>query len=195
MNYKFIGKMSPSVIEEIKSFVIRAYSKVVPRYQFIMFSPEVTEKIQALIFPDNFENESVKLRDTKVFVTPPGVGFGLHRDGPDRLCAVNVVIECNDADWVRWYSDSDIQAAGGVEVAYPNSRNIVNLPKFEELPFEEEVTNQSPGDVYLLDTDKLHSFKNNGLNTRFVVQTKFSINPTFDEVDARIKETGLLNIL
>ena len=197
MNYKFIGKLSQRVVDEMKLDIISRYRKLPKAYQIIRMSPSVTQKFKELIFPYMFDSENVKVRDIKVFITPPYFKFGVHKDGLDRLTALNIVIDCNDTDWVRWYTDEMIEKAGGVMVTQDepyHSRNVPNLENFEDLPFTQEVTGQEPGNVYLLDTNEFHAFKNNGPRTRFIVQTKFDDNPCLDEVLARITETGLPNV-
>lgn len=48
-----------------------------------------------------------------------------------------------------------------------------------------------PGNVYLINTDVFHAYMNIGTGWRFVIQNKFSKNPSIEQVYARIQEVGL----
>jgi hypothetical protein len=133
-----------------------------------------------------------------VFVTAPGYVYPIHKDGYDKKCALNIAINCNPTDWVRWYNASDIIAAGGVEKLEHGkyydgtqyySRNI-NIKTIDHVQPIEEIHNQA-GDVYLVNTDVYHTFKNNGNSDRLIIQTKFKNNLSIDEVYSKIQETGL----
>ena len=84
-----------------------------------------------------------------MFISPPGTGCKfIHKDGINKQCALNVLVECNPTDWVRWYSDTEIEQRGG-QIVQPNrvvvaSRDVTNITNSVEVPYIQQVTNQQP---------------------------------------------------
>jgi hypothetical protein len=197
MNYKFLGKISLCFLEEVRQEVTgKALARdYIDRTTFL--SEEVTNRFRNYLFPSNFDSEQFVVNQTKVFITPPGEQNNyIHKDGVNRKCALNIVVSCNPTDVVRWYSDEEIISRGGItELNLPHegyfSRQVRSITAYEHLPFIEEVTNQEPGNVYLVNTDVFHAYINRGTSWRFIIQNKFSKNPSIEQVYARIQEVGL----
>jgi hypothetical protein len=192
MNYKFLGRLPVELLQDIKTEILKKVDEAPTTYQVVQIEKSVTTQFHKLLFPDQFNSEQFAIPHSKVFITPPGTGCSwIHKDGIDRKCAINVLVDCNPSDWVRWYND-----VPGGKIIQPNgpnfaSRDLTNIKFPETIVPDEEVTNQSPGDCYLINTDVFHFFRNNGSNYRLLIQTKFESNPSIEEVYARIQEVGL----
>lgn len=192
MNYKFLGRLPVELLQDIKTEILKKVDEAPTTYQVVQIEKSVTTQFHKLLFPDQFNSEQFAIPHSKVFITPPGTGCSwIHKDGIDRKCAINVLVDCNPSDWVRWYND-----VPGGKIIQPNgpnfaSRDLTNIKFPETIVPDEEVTNQSPGDCYLINTDVFHFFRNNGSNYRLLIQTKFESNPSIEEVYARIQEAGL----
>lgn len=192
MNYKFLGSISPSILDNIR---LNVTSRRNLNKQFEVIFPEHISQFYYTLFPLEFQSI---VEHSKVFVTAPGYAYPIHKDGYDRKCALNVVIDCNPSDWVRWYTTDNIIAAGGIETLEHgyyhdgteyHSRNV-KIKNVESVQPIEEIHNQV-GDVYLVNTDVYHTFKNNGNSDRLIIQTKFKDNLSIDEVYLKIQEIGL----
>lgn len=190
MNYKLLGTLDTVFLENIKQDVLAR--NTLKGFQNLFLSDKLATEFQQRLFPANFETDDLKIHHSKVFLTRPNVCYPIHKDGIDKKCALNVIISCNENDWVRWYTDDAIKAHNGTEhliLGKSNTRDV-DIKDVDHVPFIEEVHN-NPGDVYLVNTDVYHSFKNNGNKDRIVIQTKFSINPTVEELYNRIQQVGL----
>jgi len=155
------------------------------------------------IFPKNFNTEEISVYNHQLFITPPGDGFEIHKDGAVKKSALNILLQGSELDWTRWYSDElvEVQHGGTVTMATPDnssgnrySRNIGNLPNYSSMPYTDQLTRIASGTVYLVNTDVYHAFFNNSDNWRIVLQTNFTGNPNIEQLYNRIQETGLLNV-
>ena len=197
MNYKFLGKMNLDLLGNVRQAIIEKVKNVdyVDRTTFL--NEDVTDQFRNSLFPSNFNSEQFEVNQTKVFITPPGErNIYIHKDGIDKKCALNVVVNCNPTDVVRWYSDEEIEKHGGrIELNMPHegfySRQVRTIQDYRGISCIEQVTNQEPGNVYLINTDVFHAYMNIGTGWRFVIQNKFSKNPSIEQVYARIQEVGL----
>jgi hypothetical protein len=196
MNYKLVDRVPTHLLANIKKSIEAMKDQAPTTYRIALLDPAVIEEFRQLIFPDNFECDTVKIDNIKVFISPPGTGCRwIHKDGIDKKCALNVTLDCNPKDWVRWYSDDEMAQHNGVVQQPTNtdiaSRDLTNVRLPHLIPYVEEITNQHPGDVYLVNTDVFHFFRNQGSNYRYVIQTKFAPNPSIEEVYERIQLVGL----
>jgi hypothetical protein len=196
LNYKFLGQIPVEVLDEIKQEILSRVAEAPTAYRIVSIDLNIVKRFHALLFPESFNTSNISVNHSKVFISPPGTGCRfIHKDGIDKRCALNVIVECNPEDWVRWYSDSEIERRGGkiIQPAHTviASRDITNISTPTEIPFIQQVTAQRPGDMYLINTDVFHFFRNQGSNYRLLIQTKFSPNPSIEEVDQRIQQVGL----
>lgn len=188
LNYIHLGRLMPEVVEQFKT---RIESKMTPdNYQWVHFTADDTAYYKSVF--NNDIGDKMK-PNQKAIVSAPGHGFRIHKDEPGVLCALNVVIQCNPSDWIRWYDESyidsiaeveliDIVAGGGKPL---KSRNI-HIKKYGPVPYIDQLTDQQPGDVYLVNTDKYHSFRAIGYNHRMVIQTKFWHYPSIEQLAASL---------
>lgn len=200
MNYKKLGRIPASLLHRLQAEA-RLQVKPISLIQIAFLSNDTVQELYQELFPKEFQTEGIELQHSKIFITLPGGSHVIHKDGIDKKCALNIAIDCNDSDWVRWYDRDALLEAGGKEDLYKGeytngrtaySRNIY-LENYREAEFIEEAKH-TPGDVYLVNTDVYHSYCNNGTVPRIVLQTKFSVNPSIDDVYQRIQEVGLLNL-
>jgi len=209
MNHKHLGRVPADLLEPIKNNIVNNPTYGTHVYKILYLDPETTQYFVNLIFPPNFQTEDLQIQTIKVFVTPPEhistngqLGCKhIHKDGVDKMCALNLVVDCNPEDWVRWYSDEEILTAQGGRLKmteYPpemqvalHSRDVFNVTDVEPVPYIQELTQQHPGDCYLINTDVFHFFRNRGNKYRLVIQTKFKPNPSIEDVYARIQQVGL----
>lgn len=192
MNYKFLGKIPVELLQDIKKEILKKVDEAPTTYRIVQLEKSIATQFHKMMFSESFNNEQFSIGHSKVFISPPGTGCRwIHKDGIDKKCALNVLVECNPTDWVRWYDDipeGNITQPIGTNIA---SRDLTNIKFPETITPNEEVTNQQPGDCYLINTDVFHYFKNQGNNYRLLIQTKFSPNPSIDEVYNRIQQVGL----
>jgi hypothetical protein len=195
MNYKFLGRLPIESLHEIKTEILHKVTEAPLTYRIVSIDQTIIQQFHKLLFSNKFNNDKFKIDHSKVFISPPGTGCRwIHKDGVDKKCALNVIIDCNPTDWVRWYNDvpnGKITQPKGTNIA---SRDLTNIRFPELVSYDEEVTNQQPGDCYLINTDVFHFFRNKGSNYRLLIQTKFSPNPSIEEVYDRIREVGLNGI-
>jgi hypothetical protein len=195
MNYKFLGRLSVELLDGIKTEILHKITEAPLTYRIVTIDKHIIQEFHKLLFSNQFNNDKFKVDHSKVFISPPGTGCRwIHKDGIDKKCALNVIVDCNPTDWVRWYNEipnGKITQPKGTNIA---SRDLTNIRFPELISYDEEVTDQQPGDCYLINTDVFHFFRNNGSNYRLVVQTKFSPNPSIEEVHDRIREIGLNGI-
>lgn len=196
INYKFLGRIPVEILQEIKQEILIKVREAPTTYRIITLDSDIIKQFHSLLFPQEFNTDRLSINHSKVFISPPGTGCRfIHKDGIDKRCALNVIIDCNTSDWVRWYSDLEIDQRGGkiVQPAYTQiaSRDITNLANPSEIPCTFQVTEQQPGDMYLINTDVYHFFRNQGSNYRLLIQTKFSPNPSIEEVYEHIQQIGL----
>ena len=164
---------------------------------------ELVGLLQKSIFPTNFNTGTFSISNHQVFITPPGDGLEIHKDGLEKKSALNILIQGSELDWTRWYSDEivETQHGGTVALSTPEntsanrySRNIGNLPNYPTIPCIDELNGITSGTVYLVNTNVYHSFFNNGDDYRIVLQTNFKGNPSIEQLYERIQQTGLLNV-
>lgn len=221
MHYKILGRVSEDLtdlLNDIKIESLRLWDethavKLMPNIRStarVMHfqDPVLIKRLRESIFPEIFQDTDIRVISHQVFVAPPHAGMEIHKDGAVKKSAFNIIIQGTKNDWTRWYSDELIESFGGkLDLANPMnnsakrySRNIGNLPNYSELPCTEELTGlMLTGTVYLINTDIYHAFFNNSDEFRIVLQTNFvkdppDRHPAVEELDAKIQQTGLLNV-
>jgi hypothetical protein len=216
MNYKVLGTVSSTnllkvIVQEahrIREVFENKPGVIAPaiksKAHLAHFQNERLVKVfRDAIFPKNFDTDKISVHNHQLFITPPGDGFEIHKDGSVKKSALNILIQGSELDWTRWYSDElvEVQHGGKVIMATPDnssgnrySRNIGNLPNYPSMPYTDQLTGISVGTMYLVNTDVYHAFFNNSNNWRIVLQTNFTGNPSIEQLYDRIQQTGLLNV-
>lgn len=199
MKYKKLGKLPIDTIEFFKFELLKR--KIDRNYQWIQFDKYLNDK-----FNEIFSNTDLEIQFDpdknrfiqKAFYSNSGYGYKIHKDGVQCKSALNIVISCNDSDWVRWYDDSVINNFTNSKIKETHynigSSRDCNILEYENVPFIEELRNEV-GDVYILDVDTFHSFKCNGPKPRIVIQTKFRGYPTINDIHETLSENSFNNII
>lgn len=196
MLYKKIGTLPQDILDEFKEEILERKDPS-KGYQWIEFDNYLNGK-----FYEIWENEKLDVRQwedkwiQKAFYSPPQEGWKVHKDGINCKTALNIAIQCNDTDWVRWYDEDYINTQANVISAKAqgigNSRNI-DIENYEELEYVKQIIPKE-GDVYLVNTDVFHSFKCGGPKDRIIVQTKFEGNPKINDVAELLQESSFVTL-
>ncbi len=197
--YTKIGRLPDDTISYFRDELLRR--KDSNPYQWIQFGEFLNKK-----FLEIFENTDLQVQwdlrplykrpIQKGLYSEPGHGYRIHKDGIRCKSALNIVLSCNDTDWVRWYDEDYINSRYGLDVtnfAKMTSRNV-NCFEYEDVPYISEMRN-TVGEVYVLDTDTYHSFKCIGSQPRLVVQTKFDGFPDYSTVLDTLSKKSFSNLL
>jgi len=191
MHHYKLGTLSNNTIQAMLDKVLDKHNPDIG-YQWIEFDDSLNN-----MFTEIWENNDLKVRRwdnkwiQKAFYSPVGKGWKIHKDGIDCKVALNIALQCNESDWVRWYDNDYINNLIKSEVSLNSqgkgeSRNIP-IWKYHDIPYIDELK-VNPGDVYLVNTDVFHSFYCGGPLDRVIVQTKFQNNPNWDYVLESVKQ-------
>ena len=199
--YKIIENRSPYFvkfyidnIEEIKKFVNECLQNLntdnsiekrnVPSYQHLNLKINDAQKVIDM-FPLSksfkFEKERVA-----VFVTPPYGGGGIHKDGPEtdltkrvsygpHNISFNIPIEIWDnACKTKWFDDEMFDKWENLTSHTKYSRNVfLDFTKTDQFSPAAE-TIMSDDCVMLINTEKWHTFYNNGPNIRKILTIRLA---------------------
>lgn len=205
-NYKKLGKLPKATIDFFLEEIMKLKDLKKPKHQWIWLTYKLNYEFLKI-----FENNNLYLKlikngvgeirykknyyNQKAFYTPAGCGFLIHKDGINDKAALNIALQCNDDDWVRWYRDEDVYKFGDVpaKVELNYSRNAHAIKDFRNFPYEEELRTEV-GDVYVVNTDVFHSYVCSGPKDRIILQTKFEENPSFQELCDLLSEKSFKNI-
>lgn len=200
MLYKKLGKLDEGFISVLKSMIMFNKDDSLG-YQWIEFDKDINE-----FFMQDYIGDLKIAYDLKndkwiqkAFYSPPSSGWKIHKDGIDCKCALNIALQCNETDWVRWYDEDYINelaetrlnthAAGNKG----NSRNV-DIEAYEDVEYIDELVVE-PGDVYLVNTDVFHSFKCGGPLDRIIVQNKLRFNPSMEEACRVLENKSFKSLL
>jgi hypothetical protein len=200
-NYIHLGKLPQETINFFKQEI---YNRKNPNrnYQWVEFDNYLNKKFREIWENDDLElsyDVENKKWIQKAFFVPPNDGWKIHKDGIACKTALNISLQSNESDWVRWYDEDYINSLAQVKLNTHaadnkgNSRNI-DIDNYEEIPYIEEVS-VNEGDVYLVNTDVYHSFKCNGPKDRIIVQTKFRYHPDIETVYESLKNKSFTNLI
>lgn len=199
MNYHILGRLPLDVISFFREQVLKTKVEDKP-FQWLRFNEELH-----LEFLKIFENrelqiqkntiDQVKIPIQKVFYSEPGYGFKIHKDGLYCKSALNIALQANDSDWIRWYDEDYINSLGKLKVLdlpEKKSRNV-EIDDYEKIDFIDSLQVKT-GDVYVVNTDVYHSFKCNGPKIRLVLQTKFDGYPSIEKIVPSLSKTSFVGI-
>lgn len=200
MLYKKIGVLPKDVLDFFKEELLKRKNPNIG-YQWIEVDNYLNEK-----FYEIWENENLKVQFSNVdnkwiqkcFYSPPSKGWKVHKDGVNCKTAMNIALQCNDTDWVRWYDEDyinnqkEISLATNIQGKGGKSRNV-DIENYEELDYVKQVIPKE-GDVYLVNTDVFHSFKCGGPKDRLILQTKFQGNPHITKVAELLETSSFKNL-
>jgi hypothetical protein len=197
-----LGKLPKETIDFFLAEILKRKAPDVP-YQWILFDKFLNEEFLKIFTNSELEIQWNKGRIhpiQKVFYSEPNHGFRIHKDGLYCKSAMNIVLSCNDNDWVRWYDEDHINRIASVRTStniitnnYGNSRDV-NIAEYESVKFVEELHNEV-GDVYALDVDTFHSFKCIGTRPRIILQTKFEGFPNYETLKQSLMRGSFSNLI
>jgi hypothetical protein len=193
VHHKLLGTLPPEIIEKLKSMILKYHDdQTTKKFQRIEFDEEILNYLKTIIVTDMKVQKSIdgKTYVQKVFYSNPGFVYPIHKDGVKCRSALNIVLQCNDDDWTRWYDDHTILSQTKFQTMIStngfSSRNTsLSDEVIENMTFVEEFKSKV-GDVYLIDVDTFHTWKCSGPVPRMVIQTKFDEFPTFNQLCSKI---------
>ena len=189
IHHKLLGTLPTEIIEKLKLMILRYHDDKTPaKFQRIEFDKEILSYLKTIIVTNMKIQKSIDGKNyvQKVFYSDPGFVYPIHKDGVKCRSALNIVLQCNDDDWTRWYDDytilshtepQTIISSNGISSRDTSLSNEV----IENMKFVEEFKSKV-GDVYLIDVDTFHTWKCSGPNSRIIIQTKFDGFPTFSQL-------------
>ena len=202
MNYVKLGKLSEEVISDIRDYVLNLKDN--RAYQHIHFTQMLHDKFMSVFTNTEYSvgwvpavNDLPHRPAQKVFYTEPGSGFTIHKDGVKCRSALNIALQANKGDWVRWYDDELIS---GISTYEPQLHNVgiysrdTNIENYGEIDFVDELHVET-GDVYVLNVDKFHSFKCVGPHPRMILQTKFRGYPSFEDLSKSLLNNSFSGLI
>jgi hypothetical protein len=206
-NYFYLGRLPQETIDFLLVETLKLKNNELKEKQWIYYNYYLNFEFLKLFTNKNLELKFIKegaglqkgvsnFYNQKVFYTPAGQSFMIHKDGINDKVALNIALSCNEDDWVRWYDEESILQYGEVPVTVSKgySRNAFNVPDFENFPYIEEIKNKI-GDVYVIRTDVFHSYKCVGPKDRLILQTKFEGNPSFETVCDLLSNENFKNLI
>jgi hypothetical protein len=202
MYYKYLGKLPEETIKFFRTEIAKRKENF-KHYQWVHFDNYLNQKyLEIFQHPDLVirRHQETGIPIQKAFVSAPGHGYRIHKDGFTKEAALNVILSANEGDWVRWYDETHINSLSPINFGTPEtlrgggySRDI-DIPDYESVPYIAEYRPEI-GDVYIIDTDTFHSFKCNGTKFRIVLQTKFEGFPDFDTLCNKLEHTSFINLI
>lgn len=194
-HFKKIGKFDKQILANLKSIVNRFPEKKSPALW--NYFPEIEHYLTFILGDQKLKisrNEK-DLASIKLFVSDPDDGMGLHKDGLKNKTAMNICVDANPDDWIRWYDD-DVENSYEKEIAKRfdgkilASRNLL-CDDWKNLDRHIAEYSPEPGELYLVNTDVYHSFYCSGPNKRRVIQIKFEGWPDIDTVEKNLILTNI----
>lgn len=198
--YKKIGKLDKKVVKELLNMILVFEDKTNNDFQRIEFTKDIYQYLENL-----FENQELKIQVSenkdklvqKSFVSGINYVYPIHKDGEKCKSALNIALQCNKNDWIRWYSDELINSLSTTTLIKQNNKStrnssidkntIPNLVFLDELKVEQ-------GDVYVLDVDTYHTWYSSGPKKRVIIQTKFQGFPNFTSISESLTKKSYKNL-
>ena len=198
LHHKLLGTLPIEIIEKLKSMILKYHDdQTTKKFQRIEFDEEILNYLKTIIVTDMKVQKRIDGRHVqKVFYSDSEFVYPIHKDGVKCRSALNIVLQCNDDDWTRWYDDQTILSADKPQTmifSNGNSSRETSLSSdiIENMKFVEEFKSKV-GDVYLIDVDTFHTWKCSGPNSRIIIQTKFDGFPTFDQLCQKISFDNII---
>ena len=103
MFYYKLGKLNEAVVQEmLKAILLK--SEPSKGYHWIEFDDNLNQ-----MWNNIWKNKELKVQRwndkwiQKAFYSPVGKGWKIHKDGINCKLALNISLQSNNTDWVRWY--------------------------------------------------------------------------------------------
>lgn len=183
--FKKIGKLNNNIVNDLLTMILPFEDKYNNGFQRVEFNTEIYQYLK-----DIFVNKNLKVQQSynkeflvqKAFLSGVNYSFPIHKDGIQCKSALNIALQCNESDWIRWYSDKLINKLSSVELLQKDKKSTrnstISKDLIPELKFLAELKVE-PGDVYTLDVNTFHTWYCAGPKKRIIIQTKFEGFPDF----------------
>ena len=198
LHHKLLGTLPIEIIEKLKSMILKYHDdQTTKKFQRIEFDEEILNYLKTLIVTDMKVQKRIDGRYVqKVFYSDSEFVYPIQKDGSKCCSALNIVLQCNDDDWTRWYDDDLILGQSDLQLLKSANNNTsretsLSTVEIENMKFVEEFKSKV-GDVYLIDVNTFHTWKCSGPNSRIIIQTKFDGFPTFDELCHKISFDNII---
>lgn len=194
--YKILGTLPDEVITTFITMLMKKFdSKTDSRFQRLEFDDSIHQYFMSI-----FENTDLKVQKNttstawiqKAFYSGQPMIYPIHRDGVKCMSALNIALQTNSNDWIRWYDSeliNNITTLPAIESITPRgfkTRNS-NISDRESVPFLEEFR-PTIGTVYALNVDQFHTWKCSGPGPRMILQTKFEGFPDLETIYTSLKD-------
>jgi len=198
-HYHHLGKLPPETISFFKEEILKRMDTLDNGH--VQFDEFLNKK-----YLEIFSNPELKVQYWKEqqryiqkgFVMAPGGGLRIHKDGTRCKAALNIAIQCNPGDWLRWYDEETVTKLGKETLAnYGYSGSLtrhVDIDDYESIDYIEE-SRVSEGDVYIVNTDVYHASKCTGPSNRIILQTKFEGFPDFETLVSELTNQSFSNLI
>ena len=198
MFYKVLGRLPDTVIDHFRDLILSKKQDTVG-FQRIEFDDELTD-----YFLSMFINRDLKIQESaagdrkiqKAFYSDSGVNYPIHKDGSECRSALNIAIDCNDSDWVRWYDNDLITSMVGEPTAQTGLRGTsrnTTLIDTDNIAFLEEYIPRR-GEVYIVDVSTFHTWRAYGTSPRIIIQTKFKKFPDFNMLVETLSKSSFIGV-
>lgn len=187
MHYKILGYLNDQQLIRLRSQLDQR-CLIWPSHKTWDFFTDLELDIQSIIGsqPLGIQRGPTGRPSVKLFRTTPGQNAPIHKDGLRARSALNICVDSNPGDWIRWWPDSleDQFKKDTVEYGDQGERHSRNLStgRVKDVTGWSEQFRPSAGCVYLINTDRYHTYHCAGPLTRRVIQTKFQGWPYIDQL-------------
>lgn len=192
MHYKILGQLTEPRLAELRSVVDYTTPDKAKRHLWD-YMPNLEPLIWDILGPQHLELMDVNGKPSiKLFYTQPGRWSPIHKDGLQNLSALNICLDANPKDWVRWWNDEVAQRQGMVSQTVADPANERHSRVIEHGPITKiggwiDEFRPSAGCVYVLDSDTYHAYYSSGPEVRRVIQLKFKGWPSVDRLLSVLK--------
>lgn len=199
MFYKILGKLPDDVIDNFRR-AIMLRKKDIPGFQRIEFDDELTNYFLSMFINNDLIIQTSADNTRKIqkaFYSDSGVNYPIHKDGSECRSALNIAIDCNDTDWVRWYDNDLITSMVGEPDARSGPRGIsrnTTLVDNENISYLDQYVPKQ-GEVYILDVNTFHTWRSFGKSPRIIIQTKFRGFPDLETLDKKLSISSFNNFI
>lgn len=185
MYYHLLGQLDHSFFADIKTLLDQQQITWTNRDQTWDYSPALVDTLRSILGAQScdLQLDSQGMYSVKLFFTRPGQASPIHKDGLRAQSALNICVDSNPGDWIRWWDDSirDQLVEHTVDQQQRASRNLRSGPVDQVSGWVCEFRPR-PGQIYLVNTDRYHAYHCAGPRPRRVVQTKFRGWPSIQQL-------------
>jgi hypothetical protein len=196
--HKVLGRLPDRVIDHFRDLILSKKQNVVG-FQRIEFDDKLTNYFLSIFINQELiiqTSADGKRKIQKAFYSDSGVNYPIHKDGSECRSALNIAIDCNDSDWVRWYDNDLITSMVGepkVQAGPRGTSRNTSLIDNDNIEFlEQYIPNR--GEVYIVDVNTFHTWRAYGTSPRIIIQTKFKGFPDFNTLVESLSKSSFIDV-